>query len=389
MVNRKRHNCNVTNVLFTVFTLSVILVAIGIFSSVPYVFSESQTQISIPPNTSTAGCDKNNSCYLPFKITVGQGSTVTWVNNDSKSHTVTSGDPFEGPDEAFDSGLIKTGKSFSMTLSKQGTFTYFCQLHPWAIGQIVVGERDSDQEPTSQPIPEPSPKPEPEPIPEPTSEPVNEDTVSPDVHSSGTGELLKIKVNLSDKEQGTSVTITVIDANGNEVFTKTTSPDSKKINDIEFSVSDDSIIKSFSTSPSDIVTSAELSESSSDPVTTIASQFMSKLSIISVEPTDMQGNPVSSFTRGQMGFAKISLDVKSKGTALIAVNLLDLKLTSIGVGSIKSSLDSGSSEMIISFFIPDDATPGTANIYVNAYSDWPSNGGVPLTKEFLIQANIQ
>jgi len=44
-------------------------------------------------------------------------------------------------------------------------------------------------------------------------------------------------------------------------------------------------------------------------------------------------------------------------------------------------LSPGTSEMILSFFIPDDAVIGTADIYANVFSDWPSNGGTPLTGE--------
>ncbi len=37
--------------------------------------------------------------------------------------------------------------------------------------------------------------------------------------------------------------------------------------------------------------------------------------------------------------------------------------------------------------IPDDAATGAADIFTNAFSDWPSNGGIPLTGEF--SANVR
>jgi len=45
--------------------------------------------------------------------------------------------------------------------------------------------------------------------------------------------------------------------------------------------------------------------------------------------------------------------------------------------------------MTLSFFIPDDAATGTANIYANVFSDWPSNGGIPLTGESSVSVTIR
>jgi len=104
------------------------------------------------------------------------------------------------------------------------------------------------------------------------------------------------------------------------------------------------------------------------------------ISIISIQPTNQQGNPVSAFGRGTNGFVKVSLSSQSSQTALTTVDLIGSDLTSLGTGSIKNNL-SQKNEITISFFIPDSASNGTANIYVDVYSDWPEKGGVPLTKE--------
>jgi len=239
------------------FTISIFVIAIGVFSSTSYVFSESSTQITILAGTSTPSCGESNSCYSNFKTMIGQGSKVIWVNQDSQPHTITSGNPFEGADKNFDSGLIKVGGSFSKTLSKQGTFDYFCQLHPWAIGLVVVGDADYT-------APDPTPDPTPAPTPSPTPAPTSDKIISPDLISSGTGEQLKIQVNLSENDSGANITINVFDADGNIVFTKMVTVDSN-IADVAFSVSGNSIASS-STVPS--VTNKE-----------------SQDSIISVEPT--------------------------------------------------------------------------------------------------------
>ena len=106
------------------------------------------------------------------------------------------------------------------------------------------------------------------------------------------------------------------------------------------------------------------------------------LSIKSVSATNQQGNSVDSFSKGNQGHIKIILSSDSfVADSLITVTVLDSDLVTLGTSSIKTSISSGDSEIILSYYIPDDASTGNANIYVNAFTDWPSNSGVPLTRE--------
>ena len=107
-----------------------------------------------------------------------------------------------------------------------------------------------------------------------------------------------------------------------------------------------------------------------------------------MQVTDQQGNP-SSLQAGEIGFIKVNLEASKDITTLVTVNLFDSDLTSIGIGSIKTTLSSGNSEIILSFMIPSDVAVGQSNIYVNAFSDWPSNGGIPLTGEISVTENIE
>ena len=74
--------------------------------------------------------------------------------------------------------------------------------------------------------------------------------------------------------------------------------------------------------------------------------------------------------------------------ALVTVNLFDSDLTTLGVGSVRSTVSEGESEIILSFLIPDDAALGNTDIFVNAFTDWISNGGIPLTPEVSISKEI-
>jgi hypothetical protein len=85
---------------------------------------------------------------------------------------------------------------------------------------------------------------------------------------------------------------------------------------------------------------------------------------------------------------KVTLTSDISIEPLVTVNLFDAELTTLGVGSVKSPLNHGESEMILSFLIPDDAALGDADIFVNAFTNWVSNGGIPLTPELSITAEI-
>ena len=94
--------------------------------------------ISVPEGTGTPGCDETNACYIPFNVSISAGEEITWSNDDTAAHTVTSGSPADGPDGNFDSGLFMAGGTFSTTLDESGEYPYFCMVHPWMTGNITV-----------------------------------------------------------------------------------------------------------------------------------------------------------------------------------------------------------------------------------------------------------
>ena len=86
---------------------------------------------------SRPGCETTDSCYTPSKIMIKQGSLVTWMNEDSAFHSVTSGF-YDDPNELFDSGYLDPQESFTFSFEDVGTYNYFCTLHPWMKGQVIV-----------------------------------------------------------------------------------------------------------------------------------------------------------------------------------------------------------------------------------------------------------
>lgn len=95
------------------------------------------SDVLIPTKASRPGCEEIYQCYLPSVITVQSGKPITWVNEDSAFHSVTSGS-YDVPTELFDSGYMDPYDTFTFTFDVAGTYDYFCTLHPWMYGQVVV-----------------------------------------------------------------------------------------------------------------------------------------------------------------------------------------------------------------------------------------------------------
>jgi plastocyanin len=70
--------------------------------------------------------------FRPATVEVSVGDTVTWTNNDDREHTVTA------DDGSFDSGKLRTGKSFSRTFDKPGKYPYGSDPSPRTKGVVVV-----------------------------------------------------------------------------------------------------------------------------------------------------------------------------------------------------------------------------------------------------------
>ena len=94
--------------------------------------------ISLPEGSGVPGCDETNECYIPYSVTISVGEEVTWSNDDTAAHTVTSGTPAGGADGNFDSSLFAAGQTFSVTFDEAGEYPYYCMVHPWMLGMITV-----------------------------------------------------------------------------------------------------------------------------------------------------------------------------------------------------------------------------------------------------------
>jgi len=95
-------------------------------------------EVSLPSGTSVPGCEETNECYIPATVSINAGDTVSWSNDDSAAHTVTSGSAADGPSGKFDSSLLIAGGTFEHTFDSSGTEDYYCMVHPWMTGSVKV-----------------------------------------------------------------------------------------------------------------------------------------------------------------------------------------------------------------------------------------------------------
>jgi len=105
---------------------------------VPQAIGSMSVDVSIPTGTAVPGCDDTNECFIPADVTINVGGTVTWFNDDTAAHTVTSGSAVDGPDGTFDSSLFMAGTTFDHTFDAVGEYPYFCMVHPWMQGNVQV-----------------------------------------------------------------------------------------------------------------------------------------------------------------------------------------------------------------------------------------------------------
>lgn len=118
----------------------------GVTAATPAFADHATASVSVPAGTSVPGCEETNECYVPYEVTIDVGGEVTWSNDDTAAHTVTSGTPADGPDGLFDSSLFMAGSTFSVKFDgyEPGSYNYFCMVHPWMTGIVAVQEAGSE-----------------------------------------------------------------------------------------------------------------------------------------------------------------------------------------------------------------------------------------------------
>ncbi|MBU6416521.1 MAG: cupredoxin family copper-binding protein [Xanthomonadaceae bacterium] len=105
--------------------------SIAFAALLPFAFVAQATSPAKPAAAYQVGI--RNFRFQPKQIVVPAGATVTWANHDEEPHVITSaGNRFKG------SPAMDTGDTWSAVFTRPGTYAYFCSVHPFMTGTIVV-----------------------------------------------------------------------------------------------------------------------------------------------------------------------------------------------------------------------------------------------------------
>jgi len=141
-----------TKAISSIFVLFAI--AAGMASMAPAAFADHAevTIVTVDESGFSQTCAASQGgpgCYTPVTATVDVGGVVTMTNTDPTGvHTFTSGtvDGFApSPDGAFDTGVLMSGVAFEWTPTQAGEQPYYCMLHTWMIGTIIVQEAAAEE----------------------------------------------------------------------------------------------------------------------------------------------------------------------------------------------------------------------------------------------------
>ena len=130
-------------VLATFVVIALVLAACGSSASSPAATTAPTTapaQSAAAPSSGGSGggggggnaVTIQNFAFGPATLEVAVGTTVTWTNADSATHTVTA------DDGSFDSNNLASGATFTQTFATAGTFTYHCKIHSSMKATVTV-----------------------------------------------------------------------------------------------------------------------------------------------------------------------------------------------------------------------------------------------------------
>lgn len=111
-----------------VLIIGIIVLVLLVVLGYKHLKPSAPSNLAVPANTVII---QSNS-FNPGTLTVKVGTKVTWTNNDSYTHNVTS------DDRTFTGGNIDSGQSISFTFTKAGTYNYHCAIHTFMTAKVVV-----------------------------------------------------------------------------------------------------------------------------------------------------------------------------------------------------------------------------------------------------------
>ena len=116
--------------ILVILCVLVLALLFGCTQSTPPTQQQNQSSAPVTTTASNTSVLIQSFAFNPQNITIKAGTTVTWANNDSVSHTIV-GDGINSP-------VLAQGESYSQTFNTAGTINYHCSIHPSMTGTITV-----------------------------------------------------------------------------------------------------------------------------------------------------------------------------------------------------------------------------------------------------------
>jgi len=189
------------------------------------------------------------------------------------------------------------------------------------------------------------------------------------------GDVVAIGVNLVDAGAGEPILLEIKDSNNDQVLIQSLNTDSDGF--VVFFYQLDSTGESGVYSVTTI--SDEWNFSNSQNFVVVPQ--IPDITIGDVVSTLQDGTEVDSFESGGMGYFQTPVISESVSDVLITVNIFDVENTPLGLAHFNSKVVDDTFDIVLGLQIPQDATPGLATVYINTYTDWPNEGGVPILEE--------
>jgi hypothetical protein len=352
-------------------------------SSSPSTSSSSSTSTqSSPTETTTITVQTNRQTYVQGNPIVVFGKVSSLISDNSislqifRGNTLVSTENFK-PTQTGDYTqlVIANGESWGISGEYVAKVSYDTNILAETSFNFTSNNIDTDSAPSTE---------ESTPVVEPTDESNTDLKIALNKENFKVGDTIVIRTILDSVVSSENIAVTVSDPKGKNILSRTITVNNSDESNLQFKLVENSISGTYDVKITALINGQTFSDSAQ--FTTVSSS--SGVKVISVEPTNQQGNTVSSFTKNKLGFVKVVLSAENPINSLVTVNLFDSEFTSLGVGSFKTQL-SGNHEIILSFFIPEFTNLGSGEIYANVFSEWPSEGGIPLTGESSSQVTLK
>ena len=124
---------------YVLFAIPVLLVLVVVAALVFFLVINKREDVNPDEAVDTTSVSITSDGFEPATIKIKAGDSVTWTNNDDRTHHVASDPhPIHTDLSGLESDNLSPGDTYTFTFDEAGEFTYHCHLHPGMKGAVVV-----------------------------------------------------------------------------------------------------------------------------------------------------------------------------------------------------------------------------------------------------------